>query len=378
MTEKSTSDTPRESLPRRELLKSIGLGGIALALGQFTYKTVSAPSWQMLGGETYISLLPGAKHPAGGAFTPDDRLFLVAAQDTHNLAVIDVASLRLHGLIALPNGDVPWGIAISREGRFAYITNSGYYSRRKSPGTVSVVDILARKGIASIPVGIGPNGIDIDHRRSVAFVANQRSNSVSVIDLKKRAVVETIPVGRAPHTIRVTPDGKYVAVVNYEDASLSVISPDKLKILDTITVGVPALAKPNPAWGPGDTVAIDFVNYETAWVTNSRSKNIVEVNLRTGEKQVAIYLERMPIRLAILHGELAFITFSRYTGNPRLGIADVKNRRFFGLYGYKVAGLDAKVRMPRVRMPREGPMQAWVSGPSQIAVIPIDVGRLPA
>ena len=70
----------------------------------------------------------------------------------HNVAVIDA---QTHEVIAtIPVGRRPWGIALTRDGKKAYVANG-------VSNDVSVIDTEAHKVIASIAVGKMPWGIAV-------------------------------------------------------------------------------------------------------------------------------------------------------------------------------------------------------------------------
>ena len=61
--------------------------------------------------------------------------------------------------------------------------------------TVSVIDITSQKTIATIDVGMTPEGISIDHASKRVFVANWGDNNVSVIDARTNKLINNIKTG---------------------------------------------------------------------------------------------------------------------------------------------------------------------------------------
>jgi YVTN family beta-propeller protein len=72
---------------------------------------------------------------------------------------------------------------------------------------VSTVDVKTRtKNPTDIPVGSGPQGLAITPDGKTAFVTNTISGTVSTIDVKTRTKNPTdIPVGSSPLGVAVTP-----------------------------------------------------------------------------------------------------------------------------------------------------------------------------
>ena len=84
--------------------------------------------------------------------------------------------------------------------------------------TVSVIDTVAEKVVATIPVAAGPHGIVISPDGRWVYVCGDGSSAVSVIDTLTDSVARTIEVGKGPHGNRLTADGKILLVaVNGED-----------------------------------------------------------------------------------------------------------------------------------------------------------------
>src|SRR5207248_4646177 len=95
--------------------------------------------------------------------------------------------------------------AISPDGAFAYVTDSGWFL---SNNYVSVISTADNTVVTTIPVGRFPVGVAFTPNGALAYVANQNSNDVSVIDTATRTVVATIAVGVNPWGVAVTPNGR--------------------------------------------------------------------------------------------------------------------------------------------------------------------------
>jgi len=99
----------------------------------------------------------------------------------------------------------------------AYITNL-------VSANVSVIDTATNTVIATIPVGIGQNGVAVTPDGSKVYVANVNVPFVSVIDTATNTVIATIPVGGlSPFGVAVTPDGSKVYVTDSGSNNVFVI-----------------------------------------------------------------------------------------------------------------------------------------------------------
>ena len=115
-------------------------------------------------------------------------------------------------------GSIPEQVAISPDGKKAYVTNSGF-------NTVSVIDTTNDAATPlNITVGKSPTGIAITPNGKRIYVAND--GNVSVIATtpdNKVTVTITFPPGSSPSGIAITPDGKKAYVTNRGDSAVSVI-----------------------------------------------------------------------------------------------------------------------------------------------------------
>jgi YVTN family beta-propeller protein len=119
---------------------------------------------------------------------------IVSAENGGTVHVIDTERDTVVATIVI--GDTamkPTGIAISPDGRYAYVANG-------RANQVTIIDVPARAVIGAIPVGQRPWGVALSRDGSTLYVANGRSNSISVVDTAQRRVTQTIPVGERPYT----------------------------------------------------------------------------------------------------------------------------------------------------------------------------------
>lgn len=137
----------------------------------------------------------------------------VVNETSDTVSVIDTANNKVVTTIALPLGSFSLGVAVSPNGKHAYITNSYFGS---NPSSVSVIDTATNKVVATIalPVGSFSLGVAVTPDGLHVYVANTGSRTVSVIDTANNTVVATVKVGISPHFIAITPDGIYAYVTN--------------------------------------------------------------------------------------------------------------------------------------------------------------------
>ena len=102
-------------------------------------------------------------------------------------------------------GQAPGEVAVSRDGRRAYVTN-------EDSSSVSVINLKTRRVVSTIRVGTAPRGVAVapDNRR--VYVANnggdaQRLGTISVIDAQNSRVLSNEGTIASPENIAIAPDG---------------------------------------------------------------------------------------------------------------------------------------------------------------------------
>ena len=148
-----------------------------------------------------IARIPAGKGPAQVGFTPDARLAFVSLSEENAVAVIDPATRKV--VRKIPVGAVPIQLFVTPDSRTLLVANQG--SRKKPGKTVSMIDLEGFRVAKTIETGLGAHGVAVDRDGRYAYITNTYAGSVSVIDIKAQKVVSTIPVGKGPNGISVRP-----------------------------------------------------------------------------------------------------------------------------------------------------------------------------
>jgi YVTN family beta-propeller protein len=181
----------------------------------------------------------------GVAVGPDSSRVYVTMQGAEkkpgHVSVIDATTDKIIGE-PIPVGITPTDVAVSRDGDYVYVANSG-------AGSVSVISTLENETVGKpIPVGGVPRDLTITSDGRL-FVFNNQSHDVSVIDTGTNTTIgDPIPLGAAPHAAAVSPDGSRLYVVRGKSGDLSVIDTATRKTTDTsVTLGyAPHALAPSP------------------------------------------------------------------------------------------------------------------------------------
>lgn len=144
---------------------------------------------------------------------PDGSVFFVADMKADGVHVIDPVRFERVGFIHTGIG--AHGIYPSRDGRLLYVTNRGWNTLKAGPhgpGSISVLDPMARKVVATwpIPSGGSPDMGNVTADGKELWVSGRYDSEVYVFDTATGALTHRIPVGHEPHGLCVWPQpGRY-------------------------------------------------------------------------------------------------------------------------------------------------------------------------
>jgi len=213
-----------------------------------------------------------------------------------NVSVIDTATNTV--IATIPVGIGQNGVAVTPDGSKVYVANVNV-------PFVSVIDTATNTVIATIPVGgLSPFGVAVTPDGSKVYVTDSsRLGHVSVIDTATNTVIATIPVGIGPRGVAVTPDGSKVYVTNVQLPNPSVVS-----VIATATNTVIATI---PLGGESNGVAVT-PDGRKVYVANSGSNNVFVIDTASNLVLAVVSVGIQPV---------AFGAFIRqpapFAGTPR-------------------------------------------------------------
>jgi YVTN family beta-propeller protein len=89
-----------------------------------------------------------------------------------------------------------------------------------------------------IPVGKGPEGIDLAPNGREVWSAHSRDGGVSIIDIASKKVLQTIDIGtKRSNRIKLTPDAKFALVSDIDTGEVVVLDAPARKVISHIPVG---------------------------------------------------------------------------------------------------------------------------------------------
>lgn len=218
---------------------------------------------------------------------------IVLNKSDHDAALVNPDTLEV--IAKLPTGQGPHEVAVSPDGRTAYVANYGAFGvfrdtgeRRSEPGnTITVLDLAGRKVRATFSLGEYqmPHGIWVSKDGQRLWVTVERNQAVLELDASSGEILKAWTTGqRTSHMLVPTPDERKLYIANIGSGSATVINrgDDSVK---TIATG---------AGAEGIDVSPDG---KEVWVTN-RGANTVSV-IDTATDTIVASFESggaMPIR----------------------------------------------------------------------------------
>jgi DNA-binding beta-propeller fold protein YncE len=161
-------------------------------------------------------------------FGPKDGLLYVTTELDKTISIIDPHTLRIVGTI--PTGQPESHmLVISHDGRRGYTANVG-------PGTVSVLDLEARKTITVIPISQTTQRISISPDDSMVFTSDQTKPQLAVIDTSTNKIKKWVPLPAAGYGTAATSDGKWLVVAVPGANKVAVVDLQRLSVVHTVDV----------------------------------------------------------------------------------------------------------------------------------------------
>lgn len=161
-------------------------------------------------------------------FGPKDGLLYVTTELDNAVTAIDPHNLKI--VAKIPTGHPESHmLAITHDGHYGYTANVG-------SGTVSVLDLEARKQIDSIAVAPSVQRISLSVDDRYAFTSDQSRPQLAIIDTRTRKVVHWIPLPAAGYGTAATPNGKWLVIALPGAKQVAVLNLKTLKIEHTVDV----------------------------------------------------------------------------------------------------------------------------------------------
>jgi len=159
---------------------------------------------------------------------PKNGLLYVTTELSNSITVIDPDTLKIVGTI--PTGQAESHmLAITSNGLRGYTANVG-------PGTVSVLDLEAKKVLAVIPISATTQRISISPDDRWVFTSDQTKPQLAVIDTATNGVRTWVEMPGVGYGTAPTPDGRWLLVALPGINKVGVIDLQTMKVSRTLDV----------------------------------------------------------------------------------------------------------------------------------------------
>ena len=159
---------------------------------------------------------------------PKNGMLYVTTELEQTISVIDPKSLKV--VASIPTGQKESHmLAISRDGRRGYTANVG-------PGTVSVLDLEAKKTLAVIPISGETQRISLAADDSMAFTSDQTKPQLAVIDTATNKVKTWVALPAPGYGTAATSDGRWLLVAVPKANQVAVVDLHAMKVAATVDV----------------------------------------------------------------------------------------------------------------------------------------------
>lgn len=186
----------------------------------------------------------------------------------------------------------PSTLAIDPVASRAYIGNRG--ANASSAHTVSVIDLVTRSELGTVPVGDRPAGIATNPSSGLVYVANHADDSLTVFHGPSMRMVATIPLAGGPRSVLVDPNAGRLYVSLARQASVAVLDAANLGSLGIIETG------PEPR-----ALALDRVRGRLYVTTAGRDEGTDKLVIVDPERLAVVGqvgVGSRPVALAVLEG----------------------------------------------------------------------------
>ncbi len=180
--------------------------------------TISVIDLRQRGNAGEIPL--GDYHRPHGIERGKSGRFYVTTDFPAAVLVVDGARRKIQQAIPV-TGKLPHMIQLTADERQAWTADAG-------SGTVSVIDIAAKRQRVQIEVGGVPMGLALTPDEKTLFVATRSANTVVVVDAVTNRVKRKIGVPGEPARLALSPNGRWLYV--------SLIGSGEVAVLDTQTM----------------------------------------------------------------------------------------------------------------------------------------------
>jgi YVTN family beta-propeller protein len=204
--------------------------------------------------------------PGSLAITTDGVFGYVANRDMHAVTVLNLLSRTTVATIPMPA--TPRHVALDRAGMRAFVT---CWDDGGAVHQVTAIDMRTYAPTAAIPVNAQPGGLALAPDERTVWVPGRGAGSIDVVSTDSDTVLRSSPVGPDPSDVAFAVERAWL--VNGSPGVVSVLDPDSATVLATVPVGRgPRSVAPSP---DGSRVAVANHGDNTVSVIDTSTNSVV-------------------------------------------------------------------------------------------------------
>jgi YVTN family beta-propeller protein len=203
--------------------------------------------------------VPVGPTPEFVALSPDGRLAYVANAAARTVTAVDTSVNKAIATIPVDAGP-PQFLTFSPDGRRAYVS---IFNDQRTIHLVAVIDTTTDGIVATIPMRTRPFRAALSADVRLLYVPNHDSATVSIVDTATNTVIKEVAVPRNPHWIELSRDGTRAYLANHESNVVSVLDTAS----DTILAEIPVGTSPHALAVHPTRPLVANVNYDSDTVT---------------------------------------------------------------------------------------------------------------
>lgn len=235
-----------------------------------------------------------------------DGTVVVTSESSRNLVLVDVQAGKVLATIPTQQNGSHM-VALAPDAKRAYVANIG-------SGSMTAIDLEARKPLKVVPTGAQAEGIAVHPTRPEVWVTNRQANTISIVDTGSLDVTTTIDCGRFPIRAAFTPDGKHALVSCAADGAVEVYDVAARELAHRIPMADEAAPAPAPSDASGRVFGGQFgsspvpvgilvtPNGKRAFVANTQTDTVTVLDLTTWKVERRIATRREPDGMTFVGG----------------------------------------------------------------------------
>jgi YVTN family beta-propeller protein len=203
--------------------------------------------------------------PHGLVWLRDGRL-IATTERSKSLTVVDTKAGDKVSAVATRQEGTHM-VAVSPDGRLAYTANI-------PAGTVTVIDLAARRKLRDLAVGGRPEGIALARGGRELWVGDLQGARVQAFDTRSFKRLAEVKTGPVPIRVLTSPDGRWVVTSNLGNGSLTLIDARTRKPVRDVTVSGTEAA--------GQVTILFSADSQRLYAAETGRDEVAEIDLASG------------------------------------------------------------------------------------------------